>query len=181
MAASSYTLAPLTDRPADLVAITALYDRIWGRFNARTEVHTHLGMPGFVGQIARDTNSDLTGYVYGLTAQPDDRAIARIASYLTPTEIERALLGSFFVAELAVAPEHRRQGLGAALMRAALAACGHERATTCTEHYNAPARTLYGDLGFATLIEHMKFSPDSTSPGDDFIVLHTLLPLPAAR
>ena len=178
MTASPYTLIPLTDRPADLVAIAALYDRIWGRFNARTEIRAHLTTPGFTGYVVRDDNGALAGYVYGITARPDDRAIARIATYLTPGEAERALFGSFFVAELAIAPEHHRRGLGARLMRAALAACGHEDATTCTEHYNAPARALYSGLGFATLIEHMKFSPASTSPADDFIVYHTALPLP---
>lgn len=179
MNASPYTISLLADRPADLAAIAALYDRIWGRFNARTEVRAHLVLPGFAGFVVRDATGVLAGYVYGITAQPDDPAIARIATYLTPDAAERALFGSFFVAELAVAPEHHRRGLGARLMRAALAACGHAVATTCTEHYNAPARALYSGLGFATLIEHTKFSPASTAPGDDFIVLHTPLPLPA--
>ena len=63
-------------------------------------------------------------------------------------------------------------------LRAILAACDHADATVCTEHYNAPARALYEGLGFATLIEHMKFSPASTSAADDFIVYHVPLPLP---
>jgi ribosomal protein S18 acetylase RimI-like enzyme len=178
MASSPYTLGPLTDHAADLDAITALYDRIWGRFNARTEVHAHLVAPGFAGYVVRDAGGALVGYGYGITAQPGDRAIARIATYLTPDEADCALFNSFFVAELAIAPEHHRRGLGVRLMRATLAACGHADATICTEHYNAPARGLYEGLGFVTLIEHMKFSPASTSPADDFIVYYTPLPLP---
>jgi ribosomal protein S18 acetylase RimI-like enzyme len=173
-----YTVHPLVDHPADIAAIAALYERIWGRFNARTEVQKQLGVPGFTGRVAHGADGTLVGYVYGITAQPDDRAMMLIRSYLTPIEAEQVLLGSFFVAELAVAPTHGRRGIGAALMREVLAACSHDRATTCTEHYNAPARALYNGLGFVTLVEHMKFSPDSTSSADDFIVLRTPLPLP---
>ncbi len=180
MSIQPYSLEPLRDIPADRAAIAALYDRIWGQFNVRTAIREDLAAPGFVGRIARAPDGDIAGYVYGLTAQVGDRAIDRIATQLAPEEAASRLFGSFFVMELAVAPEHRRQGLGATLMRAALGVCAHDRATTCTEGYNAPARALYSGLGFATLIEHMKFSPQSTAPGDDFIVLHTPLPLRAA-
>ncbi len=91
--------------------------------------------------------------------------------------LAREIVGSFFVTELAVAPEHQRRGLGAALMRAVLDECHHDRANIGTEHYNGPARALYERLGFAYLLDHVQFSPASTSPGDDFVIMRRALPL----
>lgn len=177
MSIAPYTIVQLDGQPSDLAAIAALYDRIWGQFNARTELREHRAAPGFTGRIARAPDSTLVGYAYGITAQPAERWVARVATYLAPEVLAREIIGSFFVTELAVAPEHQRRGLGAALMGAVLADCRHDRASIATEHYNAPSRALYERLGFTYLLEHVQFSPASTSPGDDFVIMRRALPL----
>jgi ribosomal protein S18 acetylase RimI-like enzyme len=86
--------------------------------------------------------------------QPDQSFVVpdtsgRLVAAIVTTEVAR---GIAHVAQVVVDPQHRRQGLGRALMAAAGDAArqqGARRMTLMTASDNAPALSLYASLGFA--------------------------------
>ncbi len=79
--------------------------------------------------------------------------------------LARAVAGEAEVLTLAVAPAARRQGLGAALVRAVLAAVGAAGGRQMfleVSDGNAPARALYASLGFAPVGRRAKYYADGT-------------------
>ena len=72
-----------------------------------------------------------------------------------------ALQDAWLLAEMAVAESDRRQGIGAALLAALLAAQPCPRALLSTEAGNAAARRLYERHGFSYLSEGVTFSENA--------------------
>lgn len=74
------------------------------------------------------------------------------------------------ILSLAVMPERRRDGIGAALLRAAIARCGELGATRLyleVSTNNTPARALYNAAGFTMVGHRKRYYPD----GSDALVL----------
>jgi ribosomal protein S18 acetylase RimI-like enzyme len=80
----------------------------------------------------------------------DTRIVAAVAWELEGDTLD--------IARLVVAPSHARQGIGEWLVRWALDAVPHERATVSTGSANVPALRLYKKLGFAE-IERVEVAP----------------------
>ena len=62
--------------------------------------------------------------------------------------LNHAFFGNGFVQLLVVAPDHRRGGIGAALMRHARAICRTSRLFTSTNASNTPMQALLDHLGY---------------------------------
>ncbi|MBU2667115.1 GNAT family N-acetyltransferase [Actinoplanes bogorensis] len=108
----------------------------------------HTGYPGAYGFVATD-DGELVGAVYGWPAPPDlpdgsdfDRAVRNA---ITPDVAPLLVAPAAVVAELMVAPAHRRHGIARALLTRFVDA--HPRAWLAT-HPEAPAVALYESLGW---------------------------------
>lgn len=124
-------------------------------------ISRHSGYPGFLGLLARDTVSGQpVGMGYGHADRPGQWWHERVAPYLPP---ERAgwLENCFVVVELAVRAEHRRRGIGRALLERLTESRPEARAALSTQQDNLPARSLYSSLGWRILIEPMHFTASS--------------------
>lgn len=142
--------APLPTVAADAPALARLHadafppEERWGA----EAIAMMLGLPGGYGAWVPDA-----GFV-----------LARVAG------------GEAEILTLAVVPAARRRGLGLALMRAAMeaaAAAGAAAMFLEVAEANAPARALYGGLGFAAVGRRRRYYPDG---GDALVLRRNLLP-----
>lgn len=176
MLGNGYTFEAWDESSPHLAPILALARATWPGAS-EPPLLRHVTYPGFLGYVALDAAGRLVGYAYGTTALSGQWWTEKIAAVLGADQAREQVVGSFAVTELAVAPERQRQGLGRALMRALLAEANesHPAATLSTECANTPARALYTNLGFDSLVDHMRFTPD----GADYVVMRRPLPLTA--
>lgn len=87
-----------------------------------------------------------------LVAEQDGEFLGYIGS--------QTVQGESDMLNLAVLPEHRRAGIGAALVTAlceALAAAGSKRLTLEVRVSNGPAKALYARLGFAEIAKRPRY------------------------
>ena len=105
------------------------------------DVFDHAVVPSLAAEFLRDPRHHL------IVALADERIVGMITAvdYVHPDKPAQ-----LWINEVGVAPSHRRQGIGRALLRAMLA-YGRERGCTeawlGTEHDNVAARGLYEDAG----------------------------------
>jgi ribosomal protein S18 acetylase RimI-like enzyme len=163
-AEADFTIVPWTPKSPQFPAVLALFHRVWPERDSdsggiEAQIRRHATYPDFKGIAALAPSDELVGLAYGTADRPGMWWHEHIASVLGPEATARYLTGSFAVTELAVAPEWRRRGLGARLMRELLAGLPHEHATLSTERHNAAARALYERLGFSYIVESMVFTP----------------------
>ena len=104
------------------------------------------------------------GVSYCYLARDESRQVLGFCSFWR-------VLDELHINNLAVAPAHRRRGIGAALLRAVLtegARLGARRATLEVRRSNDAARYLYERLGFATAGVRRAYY---TNPIEDAVVL----------
>lgn len=105
------------------------------------DVFDHAVVPSLAAEFLKDPRHHL------IVALSDERIVGMITAvdYVHPDKPAQ-----LWINEVGVAPSHRRQGIGRALLGAMLAH-GRERGCTeawlGTEHDNAAARGLYEDAG----------------------------------
>jgi [SSU ribosomal protein S18P]-alanine acetyltransferase (EC 2.3.1.128) len=133
---------------ADLLSVFRIETRSFEQPWPYTAFERFLGAPGF---LVAETDGDVVGYVVGDT-------------------IEAGAVPVGHIKDLAVAPDHRRQGLGRRLLSralGALAAAGAGRVKLEVRRTNESARTLYSSFGF----EPHHVVPDYYDDGEDAHVL----------
>lgn len=84
-------------------------------------------------------------------------SVARVGDEIVGFAVKGTFFGHEFLELLVVTPEHRRQGVGAALVEAFLARSPGAKVFTSTNASNAPMRALCDRLGFveAGTIDHL--------------------------
>ena len=133
---------------ADLLSVFRIETRLFEQPWPYTAFERFLGAPGF---LVAETDGDVVGYVVGDTIEAGAAPVGHIK-------------------DLAVAPDHRRQGLGRRLLSralGALAAAGAGRVKLEVRRTNESARTLYSSFGF----EPHHVVPDYYDDGEDAHVL----------
>lgn len=134
--AVSLYLAALAHGPNETVAIISDF---FTRYAA---------LPDYQGRVAlRDGR--LVGFGFGALSQPGNWWHDNVAREVGADH--PALQDAWVLVDLAVAPEVRRQGIGAALMETLLAAQPHPRALLSTQVANTTARRLYETHGWTYL------------------------------
>ena len=111
--------------------------------------------------LAELENTDVS---YCFLAKASDGAVVGFCSFWR-------VLDELHINNLAVAPEHRRRGVGSALLTRVLregAALGAKRATLEVRRSNQEARALYERFGFAVAAVRRGYY---TSPAEDALVL----------
>ncbi|HWD80443.1 MAG TPA: GNAT family N-acetyltransferase [Kribbella sp.] len=93
----------------------------------------------------------VVGFAYGYTGRLGQWWPDRVAAAIGPELTAQWVGGHFEVVELAVVPEARRQGLGAALMTELMRDLPHPRALLGTDVDDGPAPRLYRRLGWKLL------------------------------
>ncbi len=137
-------------------------------FLSSEEEDTALGVEGFAARLAStDRALTLGGYAVGALV-----AMAGVARATHVKARHRAVLWGVYVA-----PEHRRSGLGRAIVLGAIEEArgmGIEALTLSVDAQNTPALALYRSLGFAAWgVERDAFRAES-EPVDE---VHMVLPL----
>lgn len=128
-------------RPPDLLPVYRLEQRCFSEPWSFEAFQTHVEAPGF---LVAEIGSGLVGFVVGT--------------------LERGFPGpTGHIKDLAVHPDHRRQGLGRELLVASLRRlerAGAVRATLEVRQSNEAALALYRDLGFAPSRERPGYYAD---------------------
>lgn len=114
-------------------------------------------------------NTHTTGAALVTTTDPDKLrlVIERDGDVLGYVAVERQADGGGYIDYLGVDPAHRRQGIGAELVRAGVAALvelGCERFDLTVREANAGARALYASLGFVEDLVILPFRRGFTLP-----------------
>jgi GNAT superfamily N-acetyltransferase len=100
-----------------------------------------------------DTDTDIVGFAYGYTGRAGQWWTERMRERVTPALYEEWFEGHYEVVEVAVHPDHQRQGIGAAVLRALLEGLPHERALLTGSRQDSPARRLYLREGWQPLAD----------------------------
>jgi len=158
------SIQPLALSSSALDGVIALYNAVWGKSgagaaSADAQIRRHASYPGFKAVVALARDGRAVGFAYGYTDTPGQWWHERVAEQLGVERTARELTGSFCVTELAVAPSHRRHGLGRRLLDTLFVGLPHAAATLSTQRDNLPARALYEAAGWEYLIARMRFTP----------------------
>ncbi|TKR25194.1 ribosomal-protein-alanine N-acetyltransferase [Natronomonas salsuginis] len=114
---------------ADLLSVFRIEKRSFGQPWPYAAFEGFLGAPGF---LVAEVDDSITGYVVGDTVDAYGAPVGHIK-------------------DLAVAPEHRRRGIGRTLLSrglVALASAGVDRVKLEVRRTNEAARSLYAEFGF---------------------------------
>lgn len=155
----------------------------------RSIMQRHAGHPAFravivaAGSEGGDDDSGGNGkviaFAYGFSGAGGQWWHDVVRAGLTVAAGQRAaaawLADSFEIAEVHVHPEHQRQGVGRAMLLSLTAGCQQRTALLSTLCSAAPARRLYGSLGFAELLTGFSFPGN----GPPYVVMGAFLPLRA--
>lgn len=106
----------------------------------------------FVGAVEED---GLVGFVYGYTGRRGQWWSDRVADRAPAELVDTWIGGHLEVVELAVRPEARGRGVGAALMTALLRDRPEPCALLSTWQHDGPARRLYERLGWVELLHDL--------------------------
>jgi ribosomal protein S18 acetylase RimI-like enzyme len=157
----------------------------------RSIMERHSGHPAFRAVIAAaggeghgednedSEDSEVIAFAYGFCGASGQWWHDVVRAGLTVATGQRAAAGwladSFEIAEVHVHPEHQRQGIGRAMLLSLTAGCRQRTALLSTLCSAAPARRLYGSLGFAELLTGFSFPGN----GPPYVVMGAVLPLRA--
>jgi ribosomal-protein-alanine N-acetyltransferase len=136
--------------PDDLETLAALHKRAFDRPWSAAEIAALAGQPASFGLVAESVEG-CAGFCI-VWAAADESEVLTIAA----------------------APECRRRGVGSALIRAAMAAARERGAAAMMLEVavsNAPARALYGGLGFAEIARRPGYYTAQNGPPIDALVL----------
>jgi len=155
--------------PLDVVAVQAASPLLPGLAELFGEYRRHYGQPDDVDRSRawlRDqlASGALRGYLAHCGGRPAGMAL--VAS----TPASQRLGHVWQLRDLYVAEQHRREGVGHALVahvRDAATADGALRVSLTTEADNVRALALYGDLGFEPVHGYVSLSLDTRPPGPD--------------
>jgi ribosomal protein S18 acetylase RimI-like enzyme len=118
------------------------------------ELRVHRDREGFSFVGAVD-GGELIGFVYGVTGRRGQWWSDHVALH-APVELVDVWVGGHFeVVELAVLPEARGRGVGAALMIALLEDRPEPCALLATWQHDSPSRRLYERLGWIELLHDL--------------------------
>lgn len=118
------------------------------------QLPTHRGRDGFRLLGAR-RNGVLLGFVYGYTGERGQWWSEHVAAHAPDELVDTWLGGHLEIVELAVLPEARGAGIGAALMTAVLTDRQEPCALLGTWQHPSPARRLYERLGWIELLHDL--------------------------
>ena len=152
------TLAPLAAGSPWLADVVQLYRATWpdGADAVTAFFTSHAAMLDYHGLVAvRDER--LAGYGFGVRSLPGQWWHDRVAEQIGPEH--PALRDAWLLVSLAVAPEERGRGVGAALMEALLAAQPCSRALLSTGESNTTSRRLYERQSWTYLHAGFAFFP----------------------
>ncbi|GAB3415236.1 GNAT family N-acetyltransferase [Flindersiella endophytica] len=113
--------------------------------------------------LARNEDS-IAGFAYGYTGRAGQWWTERMRERVPPELYAEWFEGHFEVVEVAVHPDHQRQGVGAAVLRALTKDLPHERALLTGARHDSPARRLYLREGWQPLAD---VDEDATLMGRD--------------
>lgn len=103
--------------------------------------------------LARVGDKGIVGFAYGYTGRAGQWWTERMRERVTPALYAEWFEGHYEVVEVAVHPDHQRQGIGAAVLRALLEGLPHERALLTGSRQDSPARRLYLREGWQPLAD----------------------------
>lgn len=142
---------------ADAAALSRIHGRAFARAWSADFIASLLASPGAMLFVA-PAEGEAQGFILARTAADECEILT-----------------------LAVSPAARRRGLGSALVRSAAAQAGMQGAKAMfleVETTNAPARSLYEQLGFQTVGERRGYYRDAPGkPARDALTLKAELPL----
>jgi len=118
----------------------------------RASLPHHVYRAGFTFLAALDGDR-LAGFAYGNTPRPGQGWHDHVRDALPEAHYRAWLPGSFQLAEMAVAPDCQRQGIGRRLHDSLLAGVPHERAVLTTMTAETTAYHLYRSRGWIVLLE----------------------------
>ena len=112
----------------------------------------HVERPGFRPAVAIADDGGLAGFVYGYTGAAGQWWTDRAAEVLLPDVAQEWLGGHLEVVSIAVALEHRGNGIGRRLLERFLTGAEHRRGVLMTTADPAdPAHRLYRQTGWEIL------------------------------
>ncbi|MFT4030501.1 MAG: GNAT family N-acetyltransferase [Protaetiibacter sp.] len=121
-----------------------------GRFESERLLR-HAGRDGFAIAIARDPAGEPVGFAYGMTGIPASWWSGYLRERVDPALVDAWVPGAFELAELALLPRYRGQGVGRSLLATLLVPRAEPRVVCQTVAEETPARALYRSLGFREL------------------------------
>lgn len=102
--------------------------------------------------LARDKEKQqITGFAYGYTGRAGQWWTERMRERVPEELYAQWFEGHFEVVEVAVHPDHQRQGIGAAVLETLLRDLPHDRALLTGARHDTPARRLYLRTGWQPL------------------------------
>jgi ribosomal protein S18 acetylase RimI-like enzyme len=146
--------ALLEDQRAELTAVWP--DATGPRLDA--VVPRHMTRDGFKFVAEHDEHGRLAGFAYGYLSASGQWWHDRVAKAMKRRQRRRWLgPGHFEFVELAVRPDHRRRGIGAALHDALLDGLDAPTAVLSTQVDNEPALALYRGRGWEIVVPELDF------------------------
>jgi ribosomal protein S18 acetylase RimI-like enzyme len=144
----------------------------------RSVMAGHAVNPGFVALAVTDGNRPV-GFGYGFHGAPGqwwhDTVRRALAGSRGAAAVADWLDDSFEVAELHVAPDYQRRGIGTDVLFRLTSGRAERTTMLSTRDADTPARRLYRDVGFTDLLTGFHFYPGSGEPA--FAVMGAELPL----
>jgi ribosomal protein S18 acetylase RimI-like enzyme len=138
----------------------------------------HAANPGFLALAVTDGGRTV-GFGYGFHGAPGqwwhDTVRRALTSSAGAAAVTDWLDDSFEVAELHVAPDYQRRGLGTDVLFRLTTGRPERTVMLSTRDAETPARRLYRDVGFTDLLTGFHFYPGSGEP--EFAVMGAVLPL----
>jgi ribosomal protein S18 acetylase RimI-like enzyme len=133
--------------------VTDLYQQVWEQEDSsiRDRVMRHAGYDGYKGFVAISEQGEMAGYAYGYFSQPGQYYHGLLSKAFNPEEYQNWLADCFEFVELGVHPAFRNQGLAKQLVTVLVDGVEQQTAVLTTQRNNAPARSLYENLGWTVL------------------------------
>ncbi|MEH7237643.1 GNAT family N-acetyltransferase [Bacillus sp. JJ1562] len=135
-----------------LETINGLYRQVWNQ-SIKERLKKHLNYDGFRGYIMKSNGEEILGFSYGYTSRSGQYYHELLAKELGPIKYEKWLEDCFEFVELAVHPNHRKQGYGKELIHELLKGVTNKTAVLTTQVNNKSARNLYQGLGWVVIKE----------------------------
>ncbi|WP_102263863.1 GNAT family N-acetyltransferase [Mesobacillus jeotgali] len=135
--------------------VANLYQQVWYQEDRSISdrVVRHAGYDGYRGFVAISEQEEVAGYAYGYFSQPGQYYHGLLSKAFNPEEYQNWLEDCFEFVELGVHPAFRNQGLAKQLVTRLIDGVEHKNAVLTTQSNNAPARSLYANLGWTVINE----------------------------